>query len=72
MRINYPITEVCEKAENYLTASVCHAVKEEPRVRVRAIFDKGHVVTGLNAEHSKELHRVSGHRRVRCNISGHL
>lgn len=45
--------------------SVCHAVKEEPGVRVRAVFEEGHIVAGLNAEHGKQLHGVSGDRSIR-------
>ena len=51
-----------------LTASICHAVKEKPRVGVRAVFDKGHIVAGLNTENSKQLHHVPGNR---C-ISGYV
>lgn len=38
--------------------SVCHAVKEDPGVVVRAALDKGHVVVGSNAEHGEKLHLV--------------
>lgn len=48
-------------AEVYFTTSICHAVEEEPGTRVRAIFDKGNVVTGVDAEHSEQLHHVPGH-----------
>lgn len=44
--------------------SVGHAVKEEPGVRVRAVFDKGHVVTGVNAEHGEQLHGAPGYGAV--------
>lgn len=61
-----------KQGEIHLTASVCHAVKEEPGVRVRAVFDEGHVMAGLNAEHGKQLHHVSGHRSVRGYICWNL
>lgn len=48
--------------QNDLTTSVCHAVEEEPGVRVGAELDEGHIMAGLNAEHSKQLHHLPGHR----------
>lgn len=48
----------------FLTTSVGHAVEEDPRVRFRAIFDKGHIVAGLDAKYSKQLHGVPEHRCV--------
>lgn len=55
-----------------LTTSVCHTVKEEPGVRIRAIFDKWNIVTGVNAENSKQLHGVSGHRGDRGRVERNL
>lgn len=52
------MSEIC------LTTSVCHAVKKKPRVWTRTVFDKGHVVAGFNAEHSKQLNFVPGNRTV--------
>lgn len=43
-----------------LTLSVCHAVKEDPVLAVRSVFDEGDVVAGLDAEHSEQLQFVSG------------
>lgn len=40
----------------FTTVSVGHAVEEHPVVILRAILHKGHIVTGLDAEHCKELH----------------
>lgn len=40
--------------------SVCHAVKEDPVLAVRSVFDEGDVVAGLDAEHSEQLQFVSG------------
>lgn len=42
------------------SVSICHAVKEEPCRICISIFDKGHIVTGFNTKHSKELHPLSG------------
>lgn len=42
-----------------LSLSVCHAVKEDPVLAVGSVFDEGHVVACLNAEHSKQLQLVS-------------
>ena len=42
-----------------LTLSVCHAVEEDPVVAVGSVFDEGHVVAGLDAEHSEQLQLVS-------------
>lgn len=39
-----------------LTHAVSHAVKEHPRgIIPRATFDKGDIVAGCNADHSKQL-----------------
>lgn len=38
-----------------LSLSVCHAVKEDPVSAVWSVFDKGHIVARLDAEHSKQL-----------------
>ena len=43
-----------------LTMSVSHAVKEHPVLILRAIFHEGDVVAGLNAQHCKELHLLTG------------
>lgn len=40
--------------------SVCHAVKEDPVLAVWSVFDEGHIVAGLDAEHSEQLQFVSG------------
>lgn len=45
---------------NLHTVSVSHAVEEEPGGVGSAVFDKGDVVTGLDAEHSKQLHLLVG------------
>lgn len=44
-----------------LTLSVCHAVEEDPVLSVWSIFDEGHIVACLDAEHSEQLHFVSDH-----------
>lgn len=40
--------------------SVGHAVKEDPVVAFWSVFDKGNVVTRLDAEHGKQLQSVPG------------
>lgn len=42
------------------TLSVGHAVEEDPVVFVGPVFDEGHVVAGLDAEHGEQLQPVSG------------
>lgn len=42
------------------TVTVSHAIEEEPgRVRA-AVLDKGHIVTGFDAQHSEQLHPLAG------------
>lgn len=48
-----------------LTTSVCHAVEKEPGVGPGAIFDKAHVVAGVNAENGKQFHGAPGN----CSVS---
>lgn len=43
-----------------LTFSVRHAVEEDPVMAAGAVFDEGHVVTGLDAEHGKQVQLVPG------------
>ena len=43
-----------------LTFSVRHAVEEDPVLGARSVFDEGHVVAGLDAEHGEQLQLVSG------------
>lgn len=43
-----------------LTLSVCHAVKEDPVLDVGSMLDEGHIVAGLDTEHSEQLQFVSG------------
>lgn len=38
---------------------VSHAVEEHPVFVLGAVFHKGDVMTGLNAEHCKELHLLT-------------
>lgn len=42
-----------EAVKKLLTLSVGHAVKEDPVLAVWSVFDEGHVVAGLDAEHSE-------------------
>lgn len=42
------------------TLSVGHAVEEDPVLFVGPVFDEGHVVAGLDAEHGEQLQPVSG------------
>lgn len=44
------------------TFSISHAVKEDPVTCVWSMFDKGHIVACLDAEHSEQLQAVSGER----------
>lgn len=62
------ILRSCQEQEFCLTKSVCHAIKEEPGVSFEAIFDKGNIMAGVDAEHSKQLHHASGHRIIRGHI----
>lgn len=43
----------------YLPFSVCHAVEEDPVLAVGSVFDEGHVVARLDAEHGEQLQLVS-------------
>lgn len=38
---------------------VSHAVKEHPVFVLRAVFHKGDIMTGLDAEHCEELHLLT-------------
>lgn len=42
------------------TLSVRHAVEEDPVLAAGAVFDEGHVVAGLDAQHGKQVQFVSG------------
>lgn len=42
------------------TIAVGHAVEEEPGGICAAVLDEGHVVTGFNAQHGKQLHPLAG------------
>lgn len=42
------------------TITVSHAVKEEPGGICAAVLDKGHVVTGFDAQHGEQLHPLAG------------
>lgn len=46
----------------HLTLAVCHAVKEEPVLRAGPMANKCHVMAGLDAEDSIELHSLAGQR----------
>ena len=54
-----------------LTTSVCHAVEEEPGARARAILYKGHIVAGVDTEHSEQLHFVPGYRGICWHLRWH-
>lgn len=41
------------------TVAVGHTVEEEPCGVLVAVLDEGHVVTGLDAEHGKQLHPLA-------------
>lgn len=41
------------------TVAVGHTVEEEPCGVLVAVLDEGHVVTGLDAEHSEQLHPLA-------------
>lgn len=42
------------------TVAVGHAVEEEPGRVAAAVLDKGHVVTGFDAQHGEQLHPLAG------------
>lgn len=46
------------------TITVSHAVEEEPGRIGAAVLDEGHIVTGFDAEHSKQLHPLAGKRAL--------
>lgn len=57
------INDACDEGryENRaLTLSVRHAVKEDPVFTVWSVFDEGHVVARLDAEHGEQLQFVPG------------
>lgn len=54
------MNEKIHKKNRPLTFSVSHAVKEDPILAAWSVFDEGHIVAGLDAEHSKQLQFVSG------------
>lgn len=46
------------------TITISHAVEEEPGRICAAVLDEGHIVTGFDAEHSKQLHPLAGKRAL--------
>lgn len=44
-----------------LTMPICHAVKKHPILLLWSVFHKGDIVTGFNAENSKELQFLPRH-----------
>ena len=64
----YVMSHACDQL--LLTTAISHAVKEHPGSRPGAILDKGHVVAGVDAEDSKQLHLSSGRGAICAELSG--
>jgi hypothetical protein len=63
--LNSIIVPIIFRMSNVLTHAISHAVKEHPgSILALPAFHKGHVMTGLNADHSKQLKDFASNRDV--------